>query len=105
MIGKPHGHKTNNGKTAWNKGLKLLAQQGANHFAWKGKEVSYRNLHRWVERLIGKPSKCVNCSITGYGHKMHWANLSGHYKRELTDWVRLCPKCHKAYDRNELVLV
>ena len=33
-----------------------------------------------------------------------WANRSGRYLRELTDWVRLCAKCHKAYDREELVL-
>lgn len=29
MVGKPHGHKTNN--KAWNKGMKLPQQSGINH--------------------------------------------------------------------------
>lgn len=102
MVGKSHGHKTCT--KAWNKGMKFPELMGEAHFAWKGENVSYRNLHRWVERLIGKPNKCTECGKVGYERQMHWANKSRTYKRELTDWVRLCVKCHRAYDRNLLVL-
>jgi hypothetical protein len=104
MKGVPHGHKTVNGYEAWNKGLKFPEQTGEAHFAWKGEYVSYRNLHHWVERLIGKPNKCAQCGKVGYGRQIHWANKSRTYKRELSDWIRLCAKCHKAYDRKPVVL-
>ena len=99
-----NSHKTSNGHTPWNKGLKIPELSGENHSAWKGEKCSYRTLHFWVERHIGRPNKCSECGKVGYGHNMHWANKSGHYKRKLTDWVRLCVKCHKAHDRNKLVL-
>jgi hypothetical protein len=61
----------------------------------------YRSLHLWVERNLGKPMQCENCSTT-YPQRYHWANISGEYKRELSDWVRLCPLCHKNYDNQNI---
>lgn len=81
------------------KGRKYPDRQGENTWNYKGEDVSYRNLHRWVERMIGKPSKCSQCGIIGYGRKMHWANKSGEYRRILADWIRLCAKCHGIYDK------
>jgi len=26
---------------------------------------------------------------------IHWHNISGEYKRDVSDWIRLCAKCHK----------
>lgn len=61
--------------------------------------MSYRALHLWVERNLGKPDKCEHCCKSGLsGHQIHWANKSQEYKRELTDWLRLCVVCHKRYD-------
>ncbi len=94
------------GQKAWNKGIKHPERSGRRHFAWKKQtEVSYRALHAWIARVLGKPNKCSNCKVIGSGHRMHWANLSGNYKRNPTDWVRLCAKCHKAYDYNRLALL
>ena len=81
------------------KGIKRPELGGENQPSWKGENVSYRNLHRWVERQIGQPNTCTHCGKIGYGRQMHWANKSRNYKREITDWIRLCPKCHAAYDR------
>lgn len=82
------------------------AFNGAKNARWKGENVSYRNLHRWVERELGKPDTCGSCLKSRLTQRqIHWANKSGNYKRDLTDWVRLCAKCHKAYDRNKLVLL
>lgn len=74
-------------------------QCGSKSGLWKGKMVKYRALHHWVSRWLGKPNKCSECGIVGYGRKIHWANKSGIYKRELSDWIRLCSKCHGEYDR------
>ncbi len=60
----------------------------------------YRATHNWVEHRLGKPLFCIECGITaGTTRNFHWANLSGDYKRDLSDWRRLCAKCHKAFDR------
>ncbi len=69
------------------------------HPNWQGDNVRYRSLHRWVIKWLGKPEQCEHCPQKGTGHKMHWANKSGEYKRRLDDWIRLCPKCHKQYDK------
>lgn len=61
---------------------------------WKGDFVSYRNLHRWVIRNLGKAILCEN-NINHLSTRYHWANKSGEYKRELSDWVELCPSCNK----------
>ena len=102
----------NKGRPAWNKGLlgfragekRDYMPEGEKHWSWKGDKVQYRALHQWVVNNLGQPDTCENCGKKGTGHNMHWANKSRLYKRKLTDWVRLCPKCHGAYDRNQLVL-
>ena len=79
---------------------KALEQgRGEKSILWKGDDVGYRALHRWVENKLGKPTTCEECNATNLsGHNIHWANKSGEYKREVSDWIRLCPLCHKKYD-------
>lgn len=73
---------------------------GKDHAKWKGDDVGYDALHRWVYRNLGKPSKCEFCEkIEERSSYIHWANKSGEYKRDLADWLRLCAKCHYHYDR------
>lgn len=70
---------------------------------WKGNKVSYRPLHSWVERMLGKSDKCEICNKNGLkGHSIHWANKSHNYKRDINDWLRLCVKCHKQYDKRTI---
>lgn len=69
------------------------------HPQWKGDEVSYVGLHMWIRRKLGKPNKCEHCK-TEEERLYHWANISKEYKRELSDWIRLCVPCHKRYDLN-----
>lgn len=71
---------------------------GKDHYKWKGNKVSYRGLHYWVERQLGKPMKCTFC-LNSNKNKYDWANISGLYKRELSDWIRLCKKCHIQFDK------
>lgn len=55
----------------------------------------YRTIHKWMQYWFGKPEKCERCGKDGLtGHQIHWANKSGNYKKERSDWERLCAKCH-----------
>ena len=74
--------------------------KGESHYKWKGDNVSYAPLHQWLYRELGQPDTCYFCKRSGLKGKMiHWANKSGKYQRKLSDWLRLCAKCHYAYDR------
>lgn len=67
---------------------------------WKGDAVSYGGLHRWIRRTLGTPNRCSQCGRTGFtSHQIGWANKSRQYKRKTSDWIRLCVRCHGAYDR------
>lgn len=71
--------------------------------AWKGDSVSYSGLHKWVASRLGKPKECEHCNtIVDDPKGIHWANKSQEYKRDLTDWLRLCRDCHWAYDNNRI---
>ena len=102
------------GRSPWNKG-KLWSEKvkakisqskkgklvGNAHWEWKGEQVGYRALHRWVENHLGKPDACKSCGKSNlFGRNIHWANKSREYKRDLEDWIRLCRGCHGEYDRN-----
>lgn len=61
-----------------------------------GTSYGYRAAHKWVERRLGKPEGCSHCG-TKEPRKYQWANLSGEYKKDLSDWIRLCIPCHTKY--------
>ena len=92
----------------WPKGTKFseehkrnlgLAKMGRTDYK-KKENVGYSGLHMWVRKMLGKPDKCELCRNNKLRHRQyHWASKSRKYKRDLTDWLRLCVKCHKAYDR------
>lgn len=64
---------------------------------WSG-NTNYARLHKWVYRKLGNPSKCEFCKRTD--GKFEWSNISRTYKEDLSDWQRLCIKCHRQYDQN-----
>lgn len=76
-------------------------KKGPENPGWKGDDVGYHGLHKWVQRELGKPSVCEHCGDTS-ARKYEWANLSHEYKRDLYDWVRLCTPCHRAYDNGKI---
>lgn len=87
----------------WNKGKKYYAIIGDKNKNWKGDEVGYDALHDWVNRHLGKPDTCEFCKKSGLkGKFIQWANKSHKYKRDLSDWIRLCAKCHFVYDKRKL---
>lgn len=61
--------------------------------AWKGDKVGYYALHTWLGRKLGKARRCSNSPLHKC-NKYYWANISGEYKRELTDWKEVCARCN-----------
>lgn len=75
--------------------------KGNDHARWKGDEVGYDALHRWLYREFGASMVCEICGIEKQSNRhIHWANKSGNYIRKRSDWLRLCAKCHYHYDRD-----
>ena len=79
---------------------KIRFKNPENHPSWLGNNVGYRGLHLWINKVRGKATKCSHCGKIGTSHQIHWANISKKYKRVLSDWISLCAKCHKKYDKN-----
>lgn len=79
------------------KPTKHFTAKNSHHPFWKADDVSYSGLHYWIGRKLGKPRECTNCG-TLTAKKYEWANISGEYKRDLKDWVRLCVSCHRRMD-------
>ncbi len=100
-------HNATRGKPAWNKGLTKETDERVlkyirteeKHHQWKGDMVGYEGLHDWVSRQLGNAFWCFKCmSVNDISTIYDWANISREYKRNLTDWICLCRKCHKGYD-------
>lgn len=84
-------------QVAWNKGKSFPQVLSEKNGLWKGNNATMEAQHAWIVRRLGKPKKCEHCGTTE--DKMyHWANLSGKYHRDVTDYIRLCVPCHKRMD-------
>ena len=101
------------GQSPWNKGKSHLAVRGEKAPWYKGINASYSVKHQWIRRYYGKATKCENelCTYPKINQKQRgkrriliapkryeWANLSGNYKRDITDYIQLCPSCHRKWD-------
>ncbi len=88
------------GTEAWNKGIKT----GNTPANYKGENASYSAAHHWVKYHFGKATYCSECGLDkipeGKVRYFEWANLSGKYLREKSDWVQMCVKCHRTKDNN-----
>jgi hypothetical protein len=100
---KPWNKGTKGLQIAWNKGLKMpevsIRQMGEKNPGWKGNNVGYSGVHKWIAKKYGYPKKCSLCFFEDDNQtKFDWANISHQYKRIESDWIRICKKCHKKYD-------
>jgi len=57
--------------------------------------TAYNSIHQWNLRHWEKTGVCENCKKPG---KTQWANLSGEYQRDFSDWAELCSSCHALID-------
>lgn len=115
LLEKPHtapphvGQKPFLGKTHTPEAREKISQskQGENnpHYGltnelspnWKGDDVGYWGIHSWVQRNYGKANHCEDCGDMN-APRYEWANISGQYKRDISDWKQLCKKCHNDMD-------
>lgn len=100
LKGKPKSRQHIENVSAALSGRKRPEITGEKHFRWKGAKVGYDALHDWVARHLGRPKKCSVCGENNPRKMYHWANLSGKYKRDLSDWMRMCVPCHSRHDRS-----
>jgi hypothetical protein len=82
-----------------------LGKKGEADPCWKGESATYSAKHRWIQNNWQKTGMCEICLMerkpragTRLKWGTHWANKSGNYVRERSDWLELCPKCHKSFD-------
>jgi len=68
---------------------------GENHPCWKGDNVKYMGLHKWIRTRKSKPKYCEICNKKP---PYDLANISGEYKRDINDFEWLCRKCHMVKD-------
>lgn len=76
------------------------SKKGIDHHFWKGESAGYTAKHNWARKYLGEPDFCEHCKRTDMG-SYQWANISGNYLRKASDWLRLCPSCHKKYDNGK----
>lgn len=62
---------------------------------WKGDDIGYHGLHKWVKSRLPKTTLCEICRLIP---PRELANLTGIYSRELRNWGWMCRKCHVKYD-------
>lgn len=91
-------------------GKKMSASRtGSLNYKYKGEESAkkkidkYWELHRYIESQLGKPKQCSHCK-TKRKTQYDWCNISHKYKRDLSDWRRLCASCHQKYDLGKIKL-
>lgn len=110
--GHSHGNRFKKGYTPWNKGIKYKIKEDGrknkpkeeNSPYWKGNNVGYSGIHMWVKSKLSSPNVCQMCGSNDENKMYHWANISGEYKRNLKDWIRLCVPCHSKYDMSKRLL-
>lgn len=83
--------------------LKIGQRKGVESLFFNGEKGTYSTKHKWLVREFGNPKKCHECGIGGGYNKgkqwnIEWANISGKYRRILSDYMGLCCKCHAKFD-------
>lgn len=60
-------------------------------------QIGYRATHSWLYKSFEGINFCEACGNEN-AKEYDWANISGEYKRDINDWLRLCRKCHVRFD-------
>ncbi len=67
-------------------------------FKIQDKQTGKSSVHNWIKKLKGKASFCAMDRKHKAGH-FEWANISRLYFYRLSDWIPLCPECHRLFDK------
>lgn len=67
---------------------------GEHNPMWKGDNIKYLALYRWVRRNIPKPDLCQNCFQVP---PRLLANITGIYDRQFNNWNWICLDCNRGF--------
>lgn len=68
-------------------------------------DIGYYGIHARIKTKLGKPTKCSNPNCKSVNtRRFHWASISREAKVDPSDYISLCPSCHKIYDIRGLTL-
>lgn len=77
-----------------------LTLRGNKSRYWKKIKVGYAGIHARMQKMYGRPNSCDFCKSTRK-RNYDWANISGNYFWNRSDWYRLCRSCHVGWDRSK----
>lgn len=75
-----------------------LNKRGDKSPNWIGDNVGYWGIHSWVRRTLGRAVECSNCGTTD-SKQYEWSSIEHKYLRDVSNWISLCSKCHRHYDK------
>jgi len=71
------------------------ALSNENNPNWKGDDIKYMGLHRWIALNKSKPDKCEICGESG---KLELSNKTGKLIRDIDNFQWVHCSCHRKYD-------
>lgn len=94
------GGKRGTGRKTCSRKCWYIWNKESNVYNWMGEEAGYAAKHKWINRVSGDLRYCEICKRTDK-KRYEWSNISGKYIRNVSDWRRLCTKCHKIFDNSK----
>lgn len=86
----------------YDKGVFFGFKANENHLLWKGDNVKYAGIYKWIREHKTKPKLCEECRKV---KPFDLANISGKYKRDINDYTYLCRSCHIRKDTLNKVVI
>lgn len=91
--------KRNSGSIKKGQRLSIATEFKPRKHSFTGTDSEYKHIHYRVGVVFGKPDTCEICGMSGLtGKSIHWANATGVYDEDRSNWKRLCAKCHAIFD-------
>ena len=83
----------------------LYGKRGQLARRWKGDLAGYTAIHIWLYEQIGKANKCENLDCLKLpSSRFEYASISGECKRDVSDYIQLCTRCHRRFDNGSLII-
>jgi hypothetical protein len=80
--------------------------KGKNSKNWKGDNITYFHLHKWLRDNFGKANKCENKLCNCMSKNYEWALIhEKEYIRDRNNFIMLCASCHRKYDFTEQIRI